>query len=82
MKRRIGAILICFALLLGIAAQADNSATIDQLPGSQPIDVQGTYLSAEDPNQHTVPLQDDAYVIETEEGSLAVIPADPEADKW
>ncbi len=78
MKRRIGAILICIMLALGIVAQAENSSTVTQLPGEVPIKVQAIYVPAEEPNQYTAPLQEDSYKIEAEEGALAVTPAEPD----
>ena len=81
MKRRIGAILICLLLTLGIFAQADGSSTVTQLPGEVLIDVQGTYVPAEEPNEHTAPLQDDVYKIEAEEGALTVTPAEPNDER-
>ncbi len=81
MKRRIGAILICMLLALGIYAQADGSSTVTQLPGEVPIRVQGNYVPAEEPNQHTAPLQDDVYKVEAEEGSLTLVPQDPDEER-
>lgn len=81
MKRRISAILICIMLALGIYAQAENSSTITQLPGEVPINVQGNYVPAEEPNQYTAPLQEDAYKIDAEEGALTVTPAEPNDER-
>lgn len=81
MKRRIGAILICMLLTLGIFAQADNSATVTQLPDRVPVDVYGTYVGNEAPDQHTAPLQEGAYQVASEDGSLTLIPQNPSDER-
>lgn len=80
MKRRIGAILLCIMLALGLTAHADNSGTITQLPGDVPINVQAIFVPAEEPNFYEEPMENGAYLVEAEEGNVALIPAEPNAD--
>lgn len=74
MKRWISASLIMLTLALSIFAHADSSATITNVPGAAPFDVDGTYIPSTTENMHFAPIIEGEYVVSTEKEEIRLNP--------
>lgn len=81
MKRLISAILIFMLLTVGLFAYADNNkATITQVPGNVPFDVDADYIGSVNPNKHIVNPLEGVYAVTTEDESITVTPKEPKEE--